>query len=106
MVLFQEAAEKDDSYISETRASSEWAWVKINVDAFVPPDEQEVGFGVVLRDYNGKCFGAAAIFVDACWDARLCEVKAVLQGIEIAKELGLANVVIEGDAAVIIRKLS
>ncbi|KAK1392843.1 hypothetical protein POM88_011899 [Heracleum sosnowskyi] len=70
--------------------------VKVNVDAHL--NDNGVSFGVVIRDDAGRALVAAVKKVNAKWSPALAEAGATRYGMELARRLSYANVILECDA--------
>ena len=79
-------------------------WVKVNVDAYVG-ENQTVGLGVVVRDWQGKLLVAAATRMNVAWEARMAEAAAARFGVMIARRYGYPKVCLEGDALTVVAAL-
>ncbi|KAL2932048.1 14.7 kDa ribonuclease H-like protein [Bienertia sinuspersici] len=93
-----------------SRDCSKWApptpnEIKINFDAAVNNEGGKVGIGVIAWDSEGKLLVAKAKTLLHNWSPELCEVRAILEAIYMAKDKGYINIILEGDAQVIIRAL-
>ncbi|XP_050278447.1 uncharacterized protein LOC126720005 [Quercus robur] len=79
---------------------------KINFDDAVFQDQKMAGIGVVIRNPNGHVIGALSdrIFLPATVDE--VEALACRKAISFALDLGVENVVLEGDSKTIIQALN
>ncbi|KAL2906950.1 Switch 2 [Bienertia sinuspersici] len=85
------------------RGGSKWAppisnEIKINFDAAVNREDGKVGIGVIARDCEGKVLVAKAKTLLHNWSPELCEARAALEPIYMAKDEGYRNIILEGDA--------
>lgn len=79
--------------------------LKVNSDASLAI-EGRVGLGVVARDEKGDVIFATTRRVRAWWPPEIAECKALLLAIKLAKRYGLANVILESDSQVLVKRLS
>ncbi|KAL4303379.1 hypothetical protein GQ457_10G023210 [Hibiscus cannabinus] len=80
--------------------------VKINFDsAFVRQDRYATS-GVVARDSEGLVLAACVIPHSNVSDAFVAEALACKIAIQFAKDMGLLNVIIEGDSLTVVKKLN
>ncbi|KAL2935438.1 Cytochrome P450 monooxygenase ltmK [Bienertia sinuspersici] len=80
--------------------------IKINFDAAVNNKGGMVGIEyVIARDCEGKVLVAKARTLLYHWSPELCEARAALEAIYMAKDEGYNNIILEGVAQVIIRAL-
>ena len=73
-------------------------WYKVNVDAAVFREQGTCGIGVVIRNHKGQIMGAMCKQVLFPLRVLEAEAKAAEAGILLAWDLGLKNIVVEGDA--------
>ncbi|KAF7828635.1 LOB domain-containing protein 38 [Senna tora] len=78
---------------------------KVNVDAGLKLG-LDGGVGCVIRDSSGRCLTALADRVPFSRDVDILEAKAVLVGLELARDLRIKDVVVEGDSSTVLRALS
>ena len=81
-------------------------WYKINVDAAVFTEAGQCGLGVVIRNDNGQLMGALSKMLPYPLGAMEVEAKAVECRIIFAWEMGLKQVIVEGDSQVAIHALN
>lgn len=79
-------------------------WLKINVDAGQAGGGLS-GLGVVCRDTEGSILSCAAVQIRANWETPIAEARAVLEGVVMAKSLGLQKVIIESDCQRVVQAL-
>ncbi|KAK8715863.1 hypothetical protein V6N13_043189 [Hibiscus sabdariffa] len=95
---------------SNVRASVRWippsnSHVKINVDASFIPAESMSYSGLVIRDNEEFILGAAHRVSTHIRTAFEAEAMVICQGILFGEEIGCMNVIVEGDARSMIRKM-
>jgi ribonuclease HI len=78
---------------------------KANFDGAFSKETNEGGIGVVIRDQAGLPIATLTQKLPATHSIEITEALAARRAILFAKEVGLTNVVFEGDAANIIRDL-
>ena len=64
------------------------------------------GIGVVIRNERGEIIGALSKKVPLALEALAMEAKVAEEGIILARDLGLWNVVVEGDSLTVMNALS
>ncbi|KAF7808587.1 uncharacterized protein G2W53_035330 [Senna tora] len=77
-----------------------WPLYKVNVDASL---NQGLfgGIGGIIRDSRGKVLAAMANRVPRADSVEILEAKAILVGLEFARDLRILDVVVEGDSQVV-----
>ncbi|XVF82801.1 hypothetical protein PTKIN_Ptkin16aG0079000 [Pterospermum kingtungense] len=79
---------------------------KVNFDGAVHMEEAVGGAGVVIRDWRGHIIGAMHATTNGISTAELAEAKAATIALNFAKDLGLSNIILEGDASNIITAIN
>ena len=79
---------------------------KVNTDAVVFNNWGCCGFGVVIRNDQGELMGALCKKVEFPLGAIEAEAKATEAGIYLAWDLGLKDIVVEGDSQQVIQALN
>ena len=103
------------AYIEETRGErrahpsatqlwipSKQGWYKVNTDGAVFRETGSCGIGVVVRNEKGQIMGALCRRPELPLRALEAEAKAVEEGIQFARDLGLDQIVIECDSQVVV----
>ena len=70
----------------------------INVDGAIPAMEGNSGIGVIIRDWNNQVVAALSMPLSGRFAVEETEAIAMEQGIVLAKELGLNQIILEGDS--------
>ncbi|XP_023910001.1 uncharacterized protein LOC112021680 [Quercus suber] len=83
----------------------EVGWFKINVDGAIFSKQKCVGIGVLIRDELVRVEAALSKKVDAPLGAMEVEAKVLEAGLLFARDVGLQDVVLEGDLVNLINAL-
>jgi len=81
-------------------------WIKINTDGAFRVADATGGGGVVIRNHQGSFIAGANQFFPCLLDAEHAELQACRMGLHLAKDLQLANVILETDNIGVAAKLS
>ncbi|KAH9719688.1 reverse transcriptase domain-containing protein [Citrus sinensis] len=73
-------------------------WIKINVDAATKIEKQVAGLGIVLRDFNGSVVAAAVKPSKFYGDIIFAEAEAVEWGLQVARSITMASIIVETDS--------
>ncbi|XP_030930729.1 uncharacterized protein LOC115956517 [Quercus lobata] len=91
--------------IIEKKGTKDRAWKPppkdvylINVDGAIPAKEGNSGIGVIIRDWNNQVVAALSKPLSGRFAVEETEAIAMEQGIVLAKELGLNQIILEGDS--------
>ena len=91
--------------IIEKKGTKDRAWKPppkdvylINVDGAIPAKEGNPGIGVIIRDWNNQVVAALSKPLSGRFVVEETEAIAMEQGIVLAKELGLNQIILEGDS--------
>ncbi|GMJ02408.1 hypothetical protein like AT4G29090 [Hibiscus trionum] len=79
--------------------------VKLNFDASFKTSDRVACLGLVIRDEEGFILGAQCLLLNHVSSNFAAEAWAAKKGIELAIDLRLRNLVIEGDSLTVIKKL-
>ena len=75
------------------------------MDGAVFKDQKAVGVGVLTRDCNGQVIAALSKKINAQLGPLEAEAKAVEAGIQFAKDIGIQDVILEGDSLTVLNAL-
>jgi ribonuclease HI len=78
---------------------------KLNVDAHLRNDGRW-GFGLILRNEDGRCLGAATRVCAGSNDVAMAEATGLSEAIRFVTENHLNNIIIELDAAIIVQAVT
>jgi hypothetical protein len=79
---------------------------KINWDASVAPNGNQIGLGLVVRDSKGDCIWAKCICLFVKGDSRIAESLAALHAVFLGKFLKLRDVIFEGDSSLVVTEIN
>ena len=105
-VTTQEASGKPPSLTVATQwLPPEYPYYKANFDAAVFKASSSVGIGMIIRDNRGEAIGALSIPTPLSTSIAAMEALACRRAVIFAKQIGLRQVLFEGDSAVVIQAL-
>ena len=105
-VTTQEASGKPPSLTVATQwLPPEYPYYKANFDAAVFKASSSVGIGMIIRDNRGEAIGAFSIPTPLSTSIAAMEALACRRAVIFAKEIGLRQVLFEGDSAMVIQAL-
>ena len=82
-------------------------YFKVNVDGASPLDGNGIsGVGAIVRNDGGKVVTTLCKALPSCYPAEWTKLFALEQGIILAQQLAISNVIIESDAALVIQAIS
>ena len=81
----------------------EFPYYKANFDATVFKESSSAGIGVIIRDNRGEAIGALSMPTPLSNSFAVLEALACRRALFFAKEIGLRQVVFEGDSAMVIQ---
>ena len=104
---FQAANERPSKQETENQPMATWlpppqGSFKVNVDGALFSKTKQAGVGVMVRDEQGNVIAAMSRKLDFPLGALETEAKALEIGVNFAKEVGLRDVVFEGDSLMVI----
>ena len=105
-VTAQEVPDKPPSLTVATQwLPPEYPYYKANFDATVFKASSSAGIGVIIQDNRGKAIGALSVPTPLSTLVAVMEALACRRAVIFAKEIGLRQVLFEGDSAVVIQAL-
>lgn len=107
---FLAVTEKTCSPKGDNQASIVWkppppGSFKVNVDGALFSRSKQVGVGVMVRDEKGSVIAAMSRKLDLPFGALETEAKALEIGVCFAEDVGLRDVVFEGDSQLVINAI-
>uniref|UniRef100_A0A0A9ABQ0 RNase H type-1 domain-containing protein n=1 Tax=Arundo donax TaxID=35708 RepID=A0A0A9ABQ0_ARUDO len=81
-------------------------YLKANADGAYKVGAKHSGWGVIIRDNNGQFVAVKGHRVDDIMDAAMSELKAIMEAINMALELGIGSLVVESDAQLLVYALN
>ena len=81
----------------------EFPYYKANFDAAIFKESSSAGIGVIIRDNRGEAIGALSMPTPLSNSVAVLEALACRRALFFAKEIGLRQVVFEGDSAMAIQ---
>ncbi|KAK9993954.1 hypothetical protein SO802_023657 [Lithocarpus litseifolius] len=93
------------------RAKTPWnppraGWYKVNVDGAISSYSGSCGVGVVIRNEKGQLMGALSKRIQLPLGPLEVEAKAMEEGIHLARDLSLKEIIIEGGAKQVVMAIS
>lgn len=80
--------------------------IKVNFDAAINKNTGFTGLGLTARDHKGYLLGAKCLTKPFLTDAHTAELMAASYAVNFCLEVGLFNVIFEGDALNVIREVN
>ncbi|XP_040987788.1 uncharacterized protein LOC121235507 [Juglans microcarpa x Juglans regia] len=80
--------------------------LKVNFDAAIKESTKKLGLGVIIRDCRGEVYAAACLTREASYGIFRAECIAMWEAMVLCEELGLGEVIFEGDAKSVIDAVS
>lgn len=77
-------------------------WCKVNVDAALNAKTGRMGFGIIVRDSEGKVRAAKSVPKVGLVEPAAALTMAVFYGVSYCHERGIPNILVEGDAKQVI----
>ena len=77
----------------------------MNVDGAVFKAQTAVGVGVLIRDCNGQVIAALSKRINAPLGPLETEAKAFEAGVQFARDIGVQDIIIEGDSLTVVNAL-
>jgi ribonuclease HI len=80
--------------------------LKVNIDGSFKPNEMNGSWGFLIRDSDGDLVKTGRGKVDNLWSALHSELIACLQGLQIAADLGIGQLILETDAQEVVSAMN
>lgn len=77
------------------------SWYKINFDRAIFEKEDKAGLGVVIQNSEGLVMASLSQLVSLPYSVIEVETLAARRALELAVEIGIDRVILEGDSAVL-----
>ncbi|KAK2656511.1 hypothetical protein Ddye_009563, partial [Dipteronia dyeriana] len=71
---------------------------KVNTDATVIGDQQQIGVGVIIRDANGRIMVSSTHWFATSFSPPVAEMSTILKGLQTVISFGYLPVILESDA--------
>ena len=105
-VISQEVPDEPPSLAVSTQwHPPEFPYYEANFDAAVFKASSSAGIGVIIRDNKGDAIGALSVPTPLSTSVAAMEALACRRAVLFAKEIGLRQVLFEGDSAMVIQAL-
>ena len=78
---------------------------KVNWDTALAKDQSGIGVGVIIRDGKGLVIAALSRTVHACLDPLTVEATIALHAVELCRDVGVQNLILEGDSMVVVKAI-
>ncbi|XP_062147888.1 uncharacterized protein LOC133856866 [Alnus glutinosa] len=79
---------------------------KINEDATIDMKNRRMRVGIIAHDYQGLVVAARSLILHGHTDSIVAEAWAALHAIVLAKESGLLDIILEGDALEVVNEIN
>ena len=110
---FQSARREDKTSNKETPnpSSGQWqapltGWYKANWDVGIDKANERMGVGIVVRNSEGLIMGLKSITKSGLLDPTSTEAIGDLITAQFCKELGIQDLIMEGDALIVVKEIS
>ncbi|KAI9182138.1 hypothetical protein LWI28_022462 [Acer negundo] len=80
-------------------------WLKINCDARVDKRRRHIGYGIIVRDERGRVLWCSAQGCEANYDLDCAKTMAIYKGLQICRNMGLVNYVVESDSETVFKQI-
>lgn len=80
-------------------------WLKVNCDAALDVRNGRFGVGVLVRDHEGRVKAARSVTKSGFLEPTAAEALALFEGVRLCKDLGILNLIVEGDAQVVVNPI-
>jgi ribonuclease HI len=75
---------------------------KVNWDAFVDKKNGRIGYGLIIRDFEGVVLAVRSTTKNFLVTSKVTKVLVALHVVETCKEMGFHDIILEGDALQIV----
>lgn len=112
LIQFRRANENNDQVVEINRSiQSRWKnpppdSYKVNWDAALNSKEKRTGIGVIIQDNLGRVFAAQSKTIYALYDPTTAEAEGALYALELSRDSGLHEVMLEGDSKIVVIALT
>ncbi|KAI9173614.1 hypothetical protein LWI28_003937 [Acer negundo] len=79
--------------------------LKVNCDMRVNKRRMRIGYGIIVRDYEGRVLWCSAQGCEANYDLDCAKALAIYKGLLVGSNMGLANYVVETDSETVVKQI-
>lgn len=79
---------------------------KANWDVALCKERSRMGIEIIMRDFKGLVYAALRKTMEIYTEAAIAEAMGALRAMEFCKEIGLQEVLFEGDAEVVVKAIN
>ncbi|XP_075504615.1 uncharacterized protein LOC142542052 [Primulina tabacum] len=93
------------------RTPTEWRkpqypFLKCNVDVAFFTETRSMGFGMVVRDTEGKCIGCRSMVMEGLYEVKEGEAMELREALSWIREMNFNQVMFEMDAQIIVKAIT